>query len=70
MPGFDAEKNFTKEELETYEAAKFDSPPVTIQDARVLQATYSSPAECFKKHGFCLLDSKTKVKEWNADWLN
>jgi hypothetical protein len=70
MPGYDAEKNFTKEELETLEAGKFTPPPVTIHDARVLQASYSSPAECFKKHGFCLLNHKTNVKEWNADWRN
>tara|TARA_B110000285_G_C14787587_1_gene451477 strand:+ start:319 stop:471 length:153 start_codon:yes stop_codon:yes gene_type:complete len=41
-----------------------------IEDARELQNNSNmSKAEFFQEHGFVLLDSKTKVTEWNADYL-
>jgi hypothetical protein len=42
----------------------------TIHDARALQATYESPGAFFKEFGFCLLQHKTNVKEWNTDYFS
>jgi len=43
---------------------------VKIYNARELQAKFDSPHEFFKKYGFCLLHSPTKVKNWNENYLN
>ena len=45
-------------------------PVVKIYDARALQAKYPSATEFYKKYGFCLLQSPTKVKNWNQNHLN
>jgi len=40
-----------------------------IYNARELQAAFQgSKAEFFNEHGFVLLDSETKVTEWNSDY--
>ena len=39
-----------------------------IFNGRDLQATFDSPQAMFEKHGFCLLQHKTAVKEWNSDY--
>ena len=50
--------------------ATIPSTKVTINDARQLQKNSKmSNAEFFKEHGFVLLNSKTKVTKWNADYL-
>lgn len=41
-----------------------------IFDARELQATFESPQAMFEKHGFCLLNHKSAVKDWNGDYAN
>jgi len=41
-----------------------------MYDARVLQARYPSVSAFYKKFGFCLLHSPTKVKNWNENYLN
>mgnify|MGYP000974055593 CR=1 FL=1 len=43
---------------------------VKIYDARTLQAKYPSPGAFYKKFGFCLVKSPTKVKNWNENYLN
>lgn len=48
----------------------FKNPIQTIHDARALQATYESPAAFFKDFGFCLVQHKTQVKDWNTDYLS
>ena len=53
-----------------YDRGAFDLWPKTckIMNARLKQDSYESPAAFFKEHGFCLLKSETKVKEWNDDY--
>ena len=43
---------------------------VKVYNARELQAKYSSIREFFETYGFCLLDSPTKVKNWNENYFN
>lgn len=50
--------------------SKLSGSPIKVYNARQLQANYSSPRECFEKHGFCLLYAPTKVKNWNENYFN
>ena len=52
------------------ENVEIASTPMKIYDARVLQARYPSAGAFYKKYGFCLLKSPTKVKDWNENYLN
>lgn len=61
---------------EMYEMPKADGkaiakgkPLMKVLNGRVAQARAGSPAEFFKEHGFCLLNHKTEVKDWNDDYL-
>ena len=60
--------------LSPEQEAKMDDwrgPPVDakIYNARELQAAFEgTKAEFFNQHGFVLLDSETKVTEWNTSY--
>ena len=45
-------------------------PTMKIYNARLLQDQCGSPAEFFQQYGFCLLNHKTEVQEWNTDYKN
>jgi len=47
-----------------------EDPDCKIYNARELQAKAASVGEFFREHGFALIDSKTKVKEWNTDYFS
>ena len=49
---------------------KIKDQKVKVYNARELQAKYNSPYEMFKTYGFCLLNSPTKVKNWNENYFN
>jgi hypothetical protein len=65
-----AHANLSEEEKTAVTESAFESPLITMHDARALQATYESPGAFYKAHGFCLLQHKTNVKEWNIDYGN
>lgn len=72
LGGNDGKFSYTEylKRVPEYDRGAFDLWPKTckIVNARLKQDSYESPAAFFKEHGFCLLNSPTKVKDWNDDY--